>query len=50
MSSIDNRVLNRMGARELTRGGVKVITGGDLHTLSTSFITNPLTSNPDHAF
>lgn len=43
----NNRVLNRLGARELTLGELKNIVGGDLHTLLSVIFTQPV-SNPDH--
>ncbi|HLJ28163.1 MAG TPA: hypothetical protein VKY85_15735 [Candidatus Angelobacter sp.] len=48
MSNNNNaRVLNRMGARELTQEEMAIaISGGDVHTRFTSFMTQPL-SNPD---
>lgn len=41
------RVLNRMGARELTMDELQKIVGGDLHTLLSVIFTLPV-SNPDH--
>lgn len=46
------RVLNRMGARELTKEEVEKVTGraGDVRTRLTDITTNPTTTNPDHSF
>ena len=43
----NHRVLNRLGARELTAAELKNIVGGDLHTLLSVIFTLPV-SNPDH--
>lgn len=51
MAHIDpTRVLNRMGARELSREEVEKIagSGNDVPTRLTDILTNPTTSNPDH--
>jgi hypothetical protein len=45
------RVLNRMGAHELTKEDVEKImgSGGNVHTRLTDFMTGTA-SNPDHTF
>lgn len=40
------RVLNRLGARELTADELQKIVGGDLHTILSVIFTLPI-SNPD---
>jgi len=41
----ENRVLSRMGARQLTQNEVEQVTGGKL-TLASDLLTGPI-SNPD---
>ena len=45
MSNDSNRVLTRMGARQLTQSEMEQITGGKL-TLASVLVTGPV-SNPD---
>ncbi len=42
----DNRVLNRMGARQLNNDEMDNVSGGIVPTLASDIITGPI-SNPD---
>ena len=44
----NNRVLNRLGARELTAGELKNIVGGRLNTLLSVIFTQPVTNPDEH--
>jgi hypothetical protein len=44
----ENRVLSRMGARQLTQNEVEQVAGGKL-TFATALITGPV-NNPDDTF
>lgn len=46
MSNDDNRVLSRMGARQLTQKEMDGVPGGFIPTRLTVFMTGPV-SNPD---
>lgn len=44
----DGRVLNRMGAREITMEELQKIVGGDLHTILSVIFTSPATNPDEH--
>lgn len=47
MANENNRVLSRMGARQLTHNEVDEVTGGFIPTLLSVILTGP-SSDPDH--
>jgi hypothetical protein len=48
MSNDNNRVLSRMGARQLTQNELDGIAGGVISTRLSVLVTGPA-SNPDHS-